>query len=154
MPAEIVIVKHKQQHQKEEQLQTKPQHFCVNLCAPLPCSGVDVNAAAIRNTSNAADVDVAATEPAAATLTAWQRRSRRRQLRSAKAASTFRTVIIIMALVFSIMQQQQHYQQQQWPFYIGKYALFIKTHNLHLALSYTLVANSTFLPCRCCCCCS
>lgn len=133
MPAAIVIVKHKQQ-QPEEKLQAKQQQFNINLCAPLPCSGVDVNAAAKRNTSNAADVDVAATE-AAAELTAWRGRSRRRQLRSAKAASTLRTVIIIMALVFSIMQQQQQQlqqQQQQWPFYNGKYAPFILgKHTIH-----------------------
>jgi len=139
MPAKIVIVKHK------KRLQTKQQNFNINLCAPLLRSGVDVDAAAIRNTSNAADVDVETTTPPD-TPTAWRRR-RMRQPRSAKAASTLRTVIIIMALVFSIMQQQQPQQQQQqqqqqvlqWPFCYGKCVLFMLCkHTLSISLSLSL----------------
>ncbi|XP_062128278.1 uncharacterized protein LOC133840452 [Drosophila sulfurigaster albostrigata] len=129
MPAEIVIFKHKQtqqqrQRQRQIELQAKQQQNCHrNLCTTLPSSGVDVDAIAVRNTSNAVaaqvDVDV---DAAAAATTAWRRR-KSSSSSSAKAASTLRTVIIIMALVFSIMQQrqqQQHQQQQQqWLFYNG-----------------------------------
>ncbi|KAH8377530.1 hypothetical protein KR093_005818, partial [Drosophila rubida] len=140
MPAEIVILKHKQTQQqqrlqqqrhgqRQRQLQAKQQNCHTNLCATLPSSGDavdagdDANAIAVRNTTNAVaaydDVDAAA-----AATTAWPGRKsqgRSRSSSSAKAASTLRTVIIIMALVFSIMQQrqQQHQQQQQWLFYNG-----------------------------------
>ncbi|KAH8392370.1 hypothetical protein KR215_006890 [Drosophila sulfurigaster] len=125
MPAEIVIFKHKQTQQQRQRQREKQQQNCHrNLCTTLPSSGVDVDAIAVRNTSNAvaAQVDVDDdVDAAAAATTAWRRRKSQWRSSSAKAASTLRTVIIIMALVFSIMQQrqqqQQQQQQQQWLFY-------------------------------------